>query len=198
MIFKDIWSRVINIIFHSEEEWNKIVDEDPKRKNLIKYYALPLIIATSLASLIGNALFSYYFSVSVLYMIVSAIIVFIVSLSGVYISAYIVNELAPNFDSEKNINRSFQLVVYSFTAYFLASIIAFLIPPLRFLSIFGLFGIVLFWNGTTPLLHTPKEKKAGFVVVASLVILGMIALLYMVFGGLLSTFFIGRGFLNIL
>ncbi len=198
MDFKFLWSRVFNILFHPAEEWNRVVAENSTKKAMIKSYGLPLIVITSLASLIGNALFSYYFSVSIVYVIVSAIIVFIVSLFAIYLSALIVNELAPSFDAKKNIDRSFQLVIYSFTPYFLVSTIAFLVPPLRFIGFFGLYGIVLFWKGATIILKTPEDKKAGFVVVSSLVILGIIAFLYVILGILSSSFFIGKGLINIM
>ena len=190
MDFKFIIKRATNIIVKPVDEWQVIKNEASDKKQVIMNYALPVIAVVAIASLIGGFIFPRFYQISVSYQILSAVIAFIVPFAGLYISAIVINELAPSFGSKKDINAAFKLVIYSFTASFLASIVTGLIPPLFFIGIFGLYSIYLLWIGITPMMETPENKKVGYVIVSALIIIVVNILIGLILGFILLSFFV--------
>ena len=181
-------NRAKNLIVNPKAEWIIIHDESKTKNAIVKEYALPMIIIMSLCSFFGSLMMSGSFAGAIL----MGTVLFVFSFVGIYVSAYIINELTTSFNSKKDIHTTFKLVVYSFTAYFITSSITLLWPPLILLSAFGLYSIFLFWEGTTILLHTPEDNKVGFVAVSSLIIIGVFAILnYMMDGIRLSVVMTG-------
>ncbi len=197
MDFKFIIKRATNIIVKPVDEWQVIKNEASDKKQVIMNYALPVIAVVAIASLIGGFIFPRFYQISVSYQILSAVIAFIVPFAGLYISAIVINELAPSFGSKKDINAAFKLVIYSFTASFLASIVTGLIPPLFFIGIFGLYSIYLLWIGITPMMETPENKKVGYVIVSALIIIVVNILIGLILGFILLSFFVAPAFSGI-
>ncbi|MEA3317531.1 MAG: Yip1 family protein, partial [Bacteroidota bacterium] len=142
-------------------------------------------IVGSLATFIGSATFGLGHSIYNGFM--SAIAYFISAVGGIYISAIVINELAPNFGSEKNLDKAFKLVIYASTASLLATIVASLHPLLSFVGLFGLYSIYIFWLGIGPMMKTPKDKKLGFVVISALIIIAIVFLLNLILTSILIT-----------
>ena len=194
MDFNFIIKRATNIIVKPADEWQVIKNEASDKKQVIMNYALPVIAVVAIASLIGGFIFTRF---SVSYQVLSALIAFIVPFAGMYISAIVINELAPSFGSKKDINAAFKLVIYSFTASFLASIVTGLIPPLFFVGIFGLYSIYLLWLGITPMMETPEDKKVGYVIVSALIIIVINILIWFILNMILTTFYVAPAFSGI-
>ncbi|MCK4661874.1 MAG: YIP1 family protein [Bacteroidales bacterium] len=175
MDFNFIIERAKKIIINPEQEWQVIKSEETDKNEIIKNYFLPFLIAIVVASFIGKLLFGTYgFSSGIVYSLVSAIFVLIIQFAGMYISALVINELAPSFDSKKNINAAFKLVIYSSTASYIASILSGLLSPLSVLfMLLGLYSIYLFWLGITPMMETPENKKVGYVIVSVLIMIAI-------------------------
>ena len=94
--------------------------------------------------------------------ITNGLTTFIVSLAAIYITALIVDALAPSFKSEKNFGRSLQLAVYGYTPAWVAGILN-IIPSLSWLSFLaGLYGIYLMFLAFTPIKKTPEDKKVTY------------------------------------
>jgi uncharacterized membrane protein len=113
---------------------------------------------------------------------------------GAIITTYVVDALAPTFKSEKNITKSAQLVIYSYTPMLIGAILI-IIPFLGVIgSLFGLYGLYLLYTGVHIMKKTPEDQKIGYIVVSILVliavhfVIGMI--LSSVFGGMMG---IGMG-----
>jgi hypothetical protein len=184
-----IIKRTSNIIIKPAEEWQVISQEKTSKKDVISGFALPYIIVVAIASVAGSYLFSFgFFSSS--YIILSALIAFVVPFLGIFISAYIINALAPSFGSVSNIDNSFKLVIYSYTASFLASIITGFLPVLFFIGIAGLYSFYIFWLGFTPMMKTPDDKKAGYAIISILIMIGVYGILSISLGLILASFFI--------
>ncbi|OFX37328.1 MAG: hypothetical protein A2X08_02225 [Bacteroidetes bacterium GWA2_32_17] len=189
-----IIKRTINIIVKPQDEWKVIEQENANKNTAIFGYALPYIIVVSVATLIGCLIFnSLYYSMP--YTIVSTIFAFIIPFAGIIISAIIVNSLAPAFGSTKNIDNAFKLVIYSYTATFIATIITGLLPVLFFVSIAGGYSFFIMFFGLTPMMKTPEDKKVSYFIVSILIMLGVYATLTFTLG-LISAglFFSGIGF----
>jgi hypothetical protein len=124
-----------------------------------------LAAASALAAFIGLALIGRFFGfpAAIGSALSSAIVGFVFSLVSIFIIAKLAALLAPKFGGVADDGAALKLVVYSNTAGWLASLF-FIIPPLGFLAILGLYGIYIFWTGVGPMLRVPEEKKLIFVL----------------------------------
>ncbi len=188
MNFKFVFNRARNLIVSPKTEWTVIQSETQGKEAVVKSYAIPLILIMALCSILGSIIMVSNFG----YAIIKALGIFGFTYAGMYVSAIIINELTTSFNSKKDIDTTFRLVVYSFTGYFIIMAIVLLLPPLSMLSVFGLFSVYLFWEGSTILLGTPEDNKVGFVVVSALVIAGVYAILYLILGGILTSVFAAK------
>jgi Yip1 domain len=165
--------RAKNIIVQPAREWDVISMETPNSNQIITGYVLPLAGAAALAAFIGYA----FVGINMLgvrvagidWGIYQALTILIGAIVSVYLTAVIIDALAPSFQSEKNFNRSLQLVAYSFTPAWLGGLLA-LIPSLAFIgSLFGLYSLYLLYIGLPKLKKTPADKQTGYFVVSLVV-----------------------------
>ncbi len=189
MNFVFFFERLKNLIISPKEEWIHIHSETDTKKQIIVNYALPLLIMIVLCSIIGDLIFASRFVLSFMYVVTKALIMFTVGFVSMYFSAIIINELATSFNSKKNIDTTFKLVVYSFTAYLITTAFSSLLPPLGITQLFALYSIYLFWLGTSVLLETPEDNKIGFVIISSLIMIGIYTLVYLILGSILTGLF---------
>ncbi|MEO8405304.1 MAG: Yip1 family protein, partial [Chitinophagaceae bacterium] len=101
---------------------------------------------------------------------------------SVFISSFVIDALASNFGSEKNMARSVQLVAYSMTPAWVGGILN-IVPALAIVGgLIGLYGFYLLYLGMPKLKKTPDDKLVGYYVVSLLVML----IVYMVIGYVIS------------
>lgn len=96
-----------------------------------------------------------------------AVVLFVLSIAGIYLISFLVTQLAPQFNSMPDETAAFKLVVYSFVPIFALGIFG-LLPSLFGLYILGLYGIYLFYIGCQIMLECPEDKALSFTVVVSL------------------------------
>ncbi len=169
--------RVKNIIISPDKEWDVIAAEQPDTGKIIMGYVLPLAGAAALAAFIGFGFIGKnYFGVrvsSIDYGIYHAIDVLVGAIAAVFISAFVIDALAPNFGSEKNFGRSVQLVAYSYTPGWVGGLLA-ILPALALVgSLAGLYGLYLLYVGLPKLKKTPPDKHLSYFVVSLLVIIAV-------------------------
>lgn len=188
--------RVINIITKPKQEWQVIASEQPNAMKLIGGYALILAMIPALASFIKYGIigvsFMGYSSRSIASGIQFGLIQFLSAIFGVYLLAWVIDMLAPSFDSQKNFGRSLQLAVYSSTPQWIAGILLILGTGLSVLIlIIGLYAIYLLAVGLPIIKNTPKEKVVGYVVliIVAMIVIGLVVAL--ILGALIGLFFVG-------
>ena len=185
MDIKTIINRSKNLIISPVSEWEVIKSENQDKSKTVKDFLLPYVIIIGIATLLGSSVFHSRFGFSLSFVITSAIISVLITFAGVYVSALLINEIAQGFGSVKNIHKSFEYVTYSFTAYFIATAASDLIdvsPVNILLQLAGLYSFYILWTGAEPMMGTPEDKKAGFVVVSGLLIIGVFAILGILLG----------------
>jgi hypothetical protein len=186
----NIVERAKSIILKPKEEWNVINQESSSVLGLLVTYLIPLAIIPAIAAFIGYGIIGVnIFGPSLSFGIKQAIVTFVTTLLGVYISAYIIDNLAPNFGSSKNFGKAFQLVVYSFTPVLLAGAFQ-AIPALGILAIVGLYGLYLLWVGLKPMMKTLDEKVTSYFIVSILVIIAVYAIIVTI----LTAILIGKSY----
>jgi hypothetical protein len=179
--------RAKNIIVQPAREWDVISMETPNSNQIITGYVLPLAGAAALAAFIGYAFVGInMFGVKVAginWGIYQALVILIGAIVSVYLTAVIIDALAPSFQSEKNFNRSLQLAAYSFTPAWLGGLLA-VIPSIAFIgSLFGLYSLYLLYIGLPKLKKTPADKQTGYFVVSLIVCI----VVYMAVGWILGS-----------
>jgi hypothetical protein len=129
--------RIKNILLKPATEWQIIKKEDHMVSDLFMQYVLKLAAIPAISGLIGFTLFgvsygfgSYRpgFGANLKW----AISMYVMSIIGVYILAYIIDILAPRFGSKKHLPTSMKVVVFAYTAAWVG----------------GIFSLVLFLSVT--------------------------------------------------
>src|SRR5882724_9252477 len=162
--------RAKNILLTPKTEWEKINGEAATPGALFTSYVLPLAAVAAAGQLAGGIVFSRGAGLGFLFTM--ALTSLLTSIIVYFVAIHAFDLLAPHFGSEKNLNKSAQLVAYSLTPGYIATFLAFL--P----SMGGLFGaatwvysIYLMWLGVGMLKKTPEDKKAVYLLVAWLVLI---------------------------
>ena len=167
--------RVKSILTVPQKEWQTINGEPGNPPGITTTYLIPLILIGTVAAFIGFGLIgiSVGFGIKIKSMelgIKMAIGYAIRSIASVFILAFIIDALAPNFGAEKNFGKSFQVAAYSSTASLVAGIFL-IIPSLAIIALLGgLYGLYLLFVGL-PILKPTKEedKKMNYFLVVLVV-----------------------------
>lgn len=177
--------RVKNILVTPKTEWDVINGESATPQSLLTSYVIPMALIPAIASFIGMGLIGVSFLGvkvgGIKFGLALAIQSFVGAIIGFYICSYVVDMLAPTFKSEKDINKSAQLVAYASTASWVAGIFN-ILPALSILAIVGLYGIYLFYVGLPKLKKTPQDQVVPYMLVSALVLI----VVYMVVGFILT------------
>lgn len=169
--------RIKNILLKPTAEWEIIKKEDHMISDLFTQYALKLAAIPALAGLIGFTLFGHtFYDLSFGANLKWAISMYVMSIIGVYILAYIIDVLAPTFDLKKHLPTSMKIVVFSCTALWVGGIF-YLIPALsKFVAIPSIYSLVLLYKGLQIVKEVPQNKMVGYfvaVIIASLIVYGI-------------------------
>lgn len=182
----NIIDRAKNIIIAPAKEWDIIVAETPDTPKIITGYVLPLAALAAIAGFIGYSFIGmdagFFRMKGFNWGIYQAISVLVGALLSVFVSAFVIDALAPSFKSEKNMGRSIQLVAYSFTPAWIGGILS-VVPAIAIVgSLFGLYGLYLLYMGFPKLKKTPEENQVTYFIVSLLVIIAV----YFVIGLIMS------------
>ncbi len=190
--------RIKNILLSPKTEWQKIDAETTNPQQLLMSYVLPLAAIGALGSILQGFLFPAAAGLN--FFLMTAVVSLLASTISYYISAYIIDMLAPTFKSEKDLNKSAQLVAYSRTPSFIAGLLTF-IPVIGWLlGIAGMvYGVYLMYLGLEPLKKTPEDQKVVYLIVAFLIIIVLYFVIAFILGlVLLSSYAVtgGAGMFN--
>ncbi len=176
--------RAKNIIMTPKTEWHVISAETPNIGQIITGYVLPLALIPAIAHMIGWGLIGVI-APSMSYGIASGLISIVIEIVAVYVMAYLVNFLAPNLSSQKDLGKSFQLVAYSFTPSWVAGVL-YVVPSLGWLAgLAGLYSLYLLYLGLPVMMKTPQDKVVLFLIVCIITAF----IVYMVVGAILNSIF---------
>lgn len=179
-------ARAKNILTQPAAEWPIIAGEPTEAMAVLRDYAAPLAAIPAICGWIGMSLIGITvplfgtYRVGLVRGLVSAIVSWVMTLVGCWIAAFIVQKLAPTFQSKDDLNQAMKVVVYAYTPVFIAGVLR-LIPALTPLIIIaGLYAIYLFYLGLPPVMSTPKEKVIPYMAVSAIVVIVVSIVLGMV------------------
>jgi hypothetical protein len=160
-------ARVQNIITKPALEWDVIAPEPATVGGLYTGYACILAAIPAIATIISSALFGH---LGVIYGLVSAVLAYVLGLAAVYVVALIVDALAPSFGAERSQIQALKLVIYAYTASWVAGI-ALIIPILGgLIALAGaIYSLYTLYIGLPKLMKNPADKTVGYFVVTIII-----------------------------
>ena len=178
MSTRSLQDRVKLILTDPKSEWPVIEREPTTVERLYREYivilaALPAVAAFISNSIIGIPLGPYgTYRVGIVQGIIGALVTYVLTLVGVYVSAFVINKLAPTFDSTPNEVQALKLVAYASTASWVFGV-GNIIPILGMLIalVGALYSIYLFYLGLPVMMKTPEAKVIAYMVIAAVVMI---------------------------
>ena len=174
----NIVERAKAIILKPKETWEIIKAEQTTVRELFTSYAAVLAVIPAAATFIGFSLVGYslpvgHYRVPVLSGLVHAILQYVLTLVGAYAVAFIIDALAPKFDSRKDLTAAAKLAVFAATPAWVGGALAILPALSPLILIASLYSLYLFYIGLPVMMETPKEKTLVYfivVIIASIIV----------------------------
>jgi hypothetical protein len=183
--------RVKNILASPKTEWSRIDGEPATIGGIYTGYVMILAAIGPIAQLIGGQVFGYGFGIkpSLGFSLGSAVLGYVLTLVGIYVSALVIDALAPSFGGTKDSLKAFKVAAYSSTAVWIAGIFQ-IIPMLGFLALIGLvYTLYLLYLGLPRLMRVAEDKAVGYTVVVIVVQIVLYFVIGLIVGALVVTFF---------
>src|SRR5262249_2385512 len=181
----NLQTRVVNILTKPAAEWQVIAAESADIKSLYTNYIMILAaipaVSTFLGTLFLGAAFGFYgFSGA----LVGGVLNYVGTLVSVIICAFIIEKLAPTFDSRGDTAQALKLVAYASTPVWVAGVLH-VVPPLGVLILLAaIYAVYLFYLGLPPVMKTPADKVVAFMIVAAIIVI----IVYFVIGAVFTLF----------
>lgn len=188
----NIFERVKNILISPKTEWEVIKNEQSTVADLFTKYALILALIPVIAGFIGQSLVGISlgpfgsFKVPVVNGLIYAVLYYVLTLAGIYLVAFVVDALAPSFGAQKDMISSLKVVVYSYTAAWIAGIFQ-ILPVIAILGIVGLYSLYLLYLGLDIVKGSPADKVLGYTVVVVIITI----VIYFVIGAIVGAIALG-------
>ena len=173
----DLQQRVVNILTKPKEEWGVIASEPTDLPTLYREYIILLAAIPAICRFVGLTLIGVptflagYLRIGFLTGLVHLIVGYVLSLISIFIAAFIVEKLAPIFQSKGDLVQSLKMVAYASTPVWLAGVLS-LYPPLSALRLIaGIYAIYLYYLGLPGVMQTPPDKVIPYMIASALVII---------------------------
>src|SRR6187551_3057975 len=153
-------ARAKGILANPRQEWVEIDNEPLNLSELLVGYVLPLAAIGPIAMIIGWTAFGFggLFRLPMGTIIGIAITNYILTILGIFVLAWVINMLAPQFNATQSMPQAIKVAAYSSTAAWVAGIFN-IFPAMAVLAaIGGLYSLYLCWIGLPILMKAPQEK----------------------------------------
>jgi hypothetical protein len=190
-----LFSRVGAILMRPRETWDLIDAETPQISELYKSYVAPLAAIPAVCGMVGVfglggiRIFGVHLRPSLTGAISDMVVSYVLTLVGVYVLAWVIDELAPRFGAARGRTQAFKLAAYSGTAWWVAGIFR-LIPAIGglFMLLGGLYTLYLLYLGLPKLMKVDEDRATPYLAVSLVVTLVLTLLI-----GALSSCFTNYG-----
>ena len=173
----NLQTRVINILSKPKEAWPVIASESTDVAALYKEYIMPLAAIPAICGFVGMTVvgvsvpFLGQIRTPIVSGITGLVVGYVLSLLGVFLAGFIVDKLAPSFQSSGGMVQALKMVAYASTASWVAGVLH-LVPLLGALALLAaLYGVYLFYLGLPSVMKTPPDKVIPYMVVSAIVII---------------------------
>ncbi|MEP7031862.1 MAG: Yip1 family protein [Pseudolabrys sp.] len=157
--------RVKNIIMQPKSEWPVIAGESGDAGYLFPNYVCIVAAIPVICSFIGTSIIGIgTYRIGIFTGLLHAVVVYLLTLAGVFIVAYVIDALAPTFGGQKNLGNAMRVSAYAPTAAWLAGVFS-IIPMLSILSLLGLYSLYLLHTGIASLMRPAAGKELIYTIV---------------------------------
>ncbi len=166
--------RVQDILLRPKPTWDQIDAEPATIADLYKSYVVPLAaipaVCTAIgSSLLGTTVLGVTMKTPIVTAIVTGIVGFVLGLVMVYVTALIINFLAPNFGGTSNKVQAFKVVAYSNTATWVAGLFGLVPAAAPLILLAALYGLYLMYLGLPKLMKTVEDRAVPYIAVSVIV-----------------------------
>jgi hypothetical protein len=161
--------RIKGLLLQPSLEWDKIKSEPATPMGLITGYVMIVAAIPAIANFVGSTLigvggFGLSYKVPMITGAIGGLVAYGLSIIAVFVLAFLINALAPNFGAHADKIQSFKVAAYTGTAAWLAGVFS-LIPLLSILGLLGLYSLYILYRGLPRLMGCPEEKATGYTAV---------------------------------
>jgi hypothetical protein len=168
--------RAKNILVNPPHEWEVIDAEPATVRGIYLNYLVYIAAIGPVCRFVGNVVFNH---LAVIPAAIIGVIGYLIELGVVYLVAWLIDLLAPQFGGQANRVQAMKVAAYSFTAPAAAGVFG-LVPALSALEIVGFYGLVLMWIGLPRLMRIPEEKRlSDFGATVACMLVGGALLMFM-------------------
>jgi hypothetical protein len=182
MDFKKLINRVRAILLNPKGEWLVIADEPSTIKDLYLGYIMVLAAIGPIFGFIKMTLLGIDIPLMGTYRqglgagLGNMLFTYVMTLIGVAIMAFIINQLAPSFGGEKNDLQALKATAYAYTAVWIAGA-GQLLPWLGMVLLLAgsVYSIYLLYLGLPATMQCPPEKAKGYTAagMVAAIVLGL-------------------------
>jgi hypothetical protein len=184
----NLFERVKAILLQPKSEWSVIEREPGDTGHLFTNYVAILAAIPPVCTFIGTSIIGLGpFRLGIVSGLLHAVFVYVLTLIGVFVVAYIIDFLAGVFDGQKNLGNAMKVSAYAPTAAWIVGVFN-IIPALAILSILGLYSLYLLHTGIAALIKPPASKALVYTIA---VVVCVIVIWIVIFGALAALFGIG-------
>ncbi len=169
-MYKEIFKKVIAIIFQPGRAWNWLAKREEKQEEFLSRFVYPLIGLVTVVAFLGVLLTHKEFDLELA--LKTSIRTLVSAFGGFYLGAYLMNEIGQGlFKREKDLRLWLRFVGYSSSLMFALHIVLTLFPEFFFLRIFVLYTFYIVWEGAGPYMGVEEKARLKFVGFTTAVIL---------------------------
>ena len=156
--------RIKNILLQPRSEWAAIEREPGDVGYLFSNYVAIVAAIPPVCTFIGTTIVGFGPDrIGIVGGLLRAIVVYILTLAGVFVVAYVIDFLAGTFGARKNLDNAMRVSAYAPTAAWVASVFN-IIPLLGILSILGLYSLYLLHTGLVALMRPTPDRALVYTI----------------------------------
>lgn len=172
MEIKNIIIRSKNLLINPSLEFKRIAGEDLQFSSIHRGYVMTVSLFVALLALAGSAFTHISAPVdSFLYVLINAVIVFLLMMTHIWLSGKIITLLGRNIVPQDRDSNYYMLSSYAQLPFFLALGLVKLFPSLLFLIFIGFYTAWLFHAGAGLMTRVPSEKSIRFTSLSILIMI---------------------------
>lgn len=167
-MFINIVQTIFSLIVSPRKGWKRIIDKKTAHQDFINNFLFPIFGFVAITTFIGGMWFAE--STDIRWALKQTVVVVSALFAGFYLGSYALNELFPKFGLDKNLNIVQQFVGYSSVVLYLLFLVMPLLSGLTHLWFLVVYTLYIAYVGTDAFLDVIGNKRLGFAVIASFLI----------------------------
>jgi len=184
----NLFERIKAILLEPKSEWAVIGREPGDFGYLFYTYVAYVAAIPPVCTFIGASIIGLGpYRAGLVSGLIHAIVIYVLTLVGVFVVAYVIDFLAGYFGGQKNIDNAMKVSAYAPTAAWVVGVFN-LIPALAILGILGLYSLYLLYTGIVALMKPPADKALIYTIA---VVVCLIVIWIVIFGVFAAIFGFG-------